>query len=49
VVLRFNTYGARVSETARWYIAAALEDAIMQSWLAAAKAEPWTIEASEVG
>jgi glutathione S-transferase len=49
VVLRFNTYGARISETARWYMAAALEDAILQSWLAAAKAEPWTIAASEVG
>ncbi len=49
VVLRFNTYGARVSETARWYMAAALEDATLQSWLAASKTEPWTIEASEVG
>jgi len=49
VVLRFNTYGARISETARWYMAAALEDAALQSWLAAAKAEPWTIEADEVG
>ncbi|HUN71690.1 MAG TPA: glutathione S-transferase family protein [Steroidobacteraceae bacterium] len=49
VVLRFNTYGAPISETARWYMAAALEDSILQSWLAAAKAEPWTIEASEVG
>jgi glutathione S-transferase len=49
VVLRFNTYGAPVSETARWYMAAALEDGILQSWLTAAKAEPWTISASEVG
>jgi glutathione S-transferase len=49
VVLRFNTYGARVSETARWYMAAALEDAALQSWVAAAKAEPWTIERDEVG
>jgi glutathione S-transferase len=49
VVLRFNTYGARVSETARWYMATALEDATLQSWLAAAKAEPWIIEADEVG
>lgn len=49
VVLRFNTYGARVSETARWYMAAALEDATLQSWLAAAKTEPWTLEGSEVG
>jgi glutathione S-transferase len=49
VVLRFNTYGARVSETARWYMAAALEDATLQSWLAASKAEPWTLERSEIG
>ncbi len=28
VVLRFNTYGAPISETARWYMAAALEDGI---------------------
>lgn len=49
VVLRFNTYSAPISETARWYMAAALEDGILQSWLAAAKAEPWTIEAEEVG
>jgi glutathione S-transferase len=49
VVLRLNTYGAPISETARWYMAAALEDGVLQSWLAAAKAEPWTIEASEVG
>ncbi len=49
VVLRFNTYGARISETARWYMAAALEDATLQSWLAAAKAEPWTLATSEIG
>ncbi len=49
VVLRFNSYRARVSETARWYMAAALEDPTLQSWLAAAKAEPWTIAADEVG
>jgi glutathione S-transferase len=49
VVLRFNTYGARVSETARWYMAAALEDATLQSWLTASKAEPWTLERSEIG
>lgn len=49
VVLRFNTYSARVSETARWYMAAALEDAILQSWVATAKTEPWTVEADEVG
>jgi glutathione S-transferase len=49
VVLRFNTYGARVSQTARWYIASVLEDAPMQQWLQAAKHETWTIAADEVG
>jgi glutathione S-transferase len=49
VVLRFNTYGARISETARWYMASTLEDASMQEWLSAAKEEPWTLETSEVG
>ena len=41
VVLRFNTYGAQVSETARWYIATALEDAAMQEWVHAAQNEQW--------
>lgn len=49
VVLRFHTYGARVSGTARWYMAAVLEDAPLQEWLTAARAEPWTIESDEVG
>ncbi|HEV2228921.1 MAG TPA: glutathione S-transferase family protein [Steroidobacteraceae bacterium] len=49
VVLRFNTYGARVSDTARWYMATVLEDAALQDWLRAARAEPWTIAADEVG
>jgi glutathione S-transferase len=49
VVLRFNTYGARISETARWYMATVLEDAPLQEWLSAAKEEPWTVEQSEVG
>ena len=49
VVLRFNTYGARISQTARWYMAAVLEDAPLQEWLQAAKQEPWTIAAEEVG
>jgi hypothetical protein len=48
-VLRFNTYGARISQTARWYMAAVLEDAPLQEWLQAAKQEPWTIAAEEVG
>ena len=49
VVLRFNTYGAQISETARWYMATTLEDSVLQSWLAAAKVEPWTLEPSEIG
>jgi glutathione S-transferase len=49
VVLRFNTYGARVSQTARWYMASVLEDGALQEWLQAAKLEPWTIRADEVG
>jgi len=49
VVLRFNTYGARISQTARWYMASVLEDAALQAWIHAAKHEPWTIAADEVG
>lgn len=49
VVLRFNTYGAQLSEPARWYMAAVIEDAPMQEWLRAAQEEPWTIQSSEVG
>ena len=49
VVLRFNTYGAHVSQTARWYMASVLEDAALQEWLQAAKQEPWTIATDEVG
>ncbi len=49
VVLRFNTYGAPLTETARWYIAAALEDPALQSWMLAAREEPWTVPGHEVG
>ena len=49
VVLRFNTYGAPISQTARWYMASVLEDDALQEWLAAAKLEPWTIPDEEVG
>ena len=49
VVLRFNTYAARISQAARWYMATVLEDAPLQEWLQAAKQEPWTIAADEVG
>ena len=49
VVLRFNTYGASVSQTARWYMAAVLEDPLLQEWLRAAKQETWSYPSSEVG
>jgi glutathione S-transferase len=49
VVLRFNTYGARISQTARWYMASVLEDDPLQEWVMAAQHEPWTIAADEVG
>ena len=49
IVLRFNTYGASVSQTARWYMASVLEDGALQEWLQAARLEPWTIAADEVG
>lgn len=49
VALRFKTYGAQISETARWYLATVLEDAALQEWLQAARAEPWTVAADEVG
>jgi glutathione S-transferase len=49
VVLRFKTYGARISQTARWYMASVLEDDPLQQWLQAAQHEPWTIATDEVG
>jgi glutathione S-transferase len=49
VVLRFKTYGAQISETARWYIATALEDSALQEWVRAAQSEPWTLANAEVG
>lgn len=49
VVLRFNTYGAQLSQTARGYVATALEDAALQEWLVASKSEAWSLANSEVG
>jgi glutathione S-transferase len=49
VVLRFNTYCAQISDTARWYLATVLEDGALQQWLQAARAEPWIIASDEVG
>jgi glutathione S-transferase len=49
VVLRLRTYGANVRETTAEYMATVLADPHMRDWLAAAAAESWTIEASEIG
>jgi glutathione S-transferase len=48
-VLRFNTYCAPVSDTARWYIAAALEDDLLQQWVRAAQEDPSMDPDYEVG
>ena len=49
VVLRFRSYGAQLGATAAAYVTAALADPHLQSWIAAAVAEPWTIDYSEIG
>ena len=49
MVLRFRTYGAQLDEGASAYVATVLADGHMRDWLAAAEAEPWTIEHSEIG
>jgi glutathione S-transferase len=49
VVLRFNTYGASVSATARAYMASVLKDRALEEWMQAARQEPWTITADETG
>jgi len=49
VVLRLRTYGAQVRETTATYMATVLADAHMRDWLAAAAAESWVIEESEIG
>jgi len=49
VVLRFHTYGAALDGASAAYAATVLADPHLQSWLEAARAEPWTIEASEIG
>jgi hypothetical protein len=48
-VLRLRPYGAEVRESAKAYMGTVLADVHVQSWLAAAAAERWTIEASEIG
>ena len=47
VVLRFNTYGAQVSATAREYISTVLEDRYVKEWVGAAEQEPWAIPSEE--
>ena len=49
VVLRFRTYGARVSPVAQAYMDNVIGDPVMQEWLAAAAAEPWVVAADEAG
>jgi glutathione S-transferase len=49
VVLRLRTYGAQVREATAAYMATVLADVHMRGWLAAAAAESWVIEESEVG
>jgi glutathione S-transferase len=49
VVLRFRTYGAPLRSSSHAYMATVLEDPHMREWLDAARAESWTLEASEIG
>jgi len=49
VVLRLRTYGATVRDATAAYMATVLADAHMREWLAAAAAESWINEASEIG
>jgi glutathione S-transferase len=49
VVLRFRSYGARLEQAAATYAATVLADPHLRAWLEAARAESWTIEASEIG
>ena len=49
IVLRLRTYGAHVRDATAAYMATVLADTHMRNWLAAAAAESWIIEESEVG
>jgi len=49
VVLRLRTYGATVRDATAAYMATVLADAHMLDWLAAAAAESWINESSEIG
>ena len=47
VVLRFRTYEVEIDARLREYCAAMLALPALEAWMAAAREEPWTIEASE--
>lgn len=49
VVLRMRTYGAQLRPGSELYCTTVLGDAHLQEWLAAAEAESWVIDASEIG
>jgi glutathione S-transferase len=50
IVLRLRTYGAHLRDASTTaYVATVLADAHLHQWLAAAAAESWSIEASEIG
>lgn len=49
VVLRMRTYGAPLRESSAAYVETVLKDQHMRDWLEAARAESWSIEASEIG
>jgi glutathione S-transferase len=49
VVLRMRTYGAHLRPRCEEYSATVLGDAHLREWLAAAEAESWVIESSEIG
>jgi glutathione S-transferase len=49
VVLRLRTYGALLRPESSTYVETVLADDHMREWLAAAAAESWIIEPSEIG
>jgi glutathione S-transferase len=49
VVLRLRTYGAQLRPGSTDYVTTVLADGHLRDWLAAAEAESWSIEASEIG
>ena len=49
VALRLHTYGARLGGAAGEYLDTVRADPHLAEWNAAARAEPWTIAAEEVG